>query len=269
MGSGPSAVKNAEIFKSTINNVVSNRLINISKTTANIVSGIQMVNINNMQCGGDFILGSIDQTMVTTININALSSIVTKDTLNNILVDAVSQASKANQSIESDFISASGSASDSTTTKSEVIQHIVSNYTYNDFQSDLQRIDNEQKIGISNVVARNCNLGDINQNMQLNSIAKNIAEKLTSSAIKLAADLGIDQSSSADQDVEAKGIFSNLGELFSGPFKWIAIGMIASVFFIFVLIIGIIIYRSISSSSNHSPTAVPMYSRDGMRQPFY
>ncbi len=252
---GSSASKTASVFNQSINNTMMNVLQNYAQTNTSIISGQQTIDISNINCAGDVTIGGITQKMVTTINTSALAKSITENNLSSILESAVKQASESNQDIKSGFLSIGGSASDSTASYNTAVHNVAASYTYNDFLSTLQQVNNSQSAKFQNIISSSgkCTLESINQNMSFNLISSSIADKLSNTFLGLMTKGTTDQSSSANQKVVSNGPLEALAELFSSPF-----GIIMSMIVLLVVISAVILLAyNLSGSSKPPPMMLP------------
>jgi hypothetical protein len=194
----------------------------------------------------------LSQKAVYTVNTDVLSSIVTKDKLQNLLTTAVAQGNKAVQDANSGFMSGSASTTNIVKSITQNIQSITNQYTYSDFQSDLSNIKANQLVNIKGLVAAgDCKISDISQDMVLKNLAKNISNRLTERVADISNQLSSSQYNDVNQSATATGPLQDIGAMFSGPAKWIVLAIL-----VFILLI-IVAWKFFGSGAGNSSTVLP------------
>jgi len=247
-----------ESFNRSVSNYLSNQFVSISRSSQNVISGSQAVTISDLRCAGDINITGLSQKSVYTINTDVLSATVNKDVLSNMLKTAVGQAASTVQSASSGFLSGAAGTTNIARVITDNTQSIVNNYSYSDFQNDLSNIKANQLVNIKGLVSNGvCNIANISQDMVLENLAKNISNRLTERVADIANDLTSQQQTDTNQSVTSTGVFQDLGSMFesignifSGPIKWVVLGIL-------VLILAIIVGWKLLSSGSSGPAMAP------------
>lgn len=264
MGNQTSTQTAASVFNQTVSNYLSTTFINISRTNQSVISGSQSINISNLKCGGNLVISGITQKAVSTINTQALSQIVNSSQLQNILTSAVTQGANAIQNASSGSLATANiSQSDITALTNSNISNVAQSYKYSDFQADLSNINQIQSTNISGlVVAGECNISNISQDMVLENLAKTITDRLTQQVTDIANSTTLGQTSSSQQSAATTGVFQDLGSMFSdigniftGPVKTFIIAAAVVLLFIVILLIA---WRSSGSSEPEQQMLPPL-----------
>jgi hypothetical protein len=232
-----------ENFNKSVSNYLSNQFVSISRSSQNVISGSQSISISDLKCSGSINISGISQKSVYTINTDVLSSTVNKDVLKSILSSAVGQAASTVQSASSGFLSGAAGATNIARVITENTQNIVNNYSYSDFQNDLSSIKANQLVNIKGLVSNGtCSITDISQDMVMENLAKNMSNRLTEKVADIANSLTSQQQSSTNQTAastgalqDLDGVFSSIGDIFSGPIKWVILGILL---FVIIMIVA-------------------------------
>jgi hypothetical protein len=247
-----------ETFNRSVSNYLTNQFVSIARSSSNVISGSQVVSINDLRCTQGIVITGITQKAVYTINTDVLSTVVNKDVLNNMLTSATGQAVAAVQSASAGFLSGVAGATNISRAITENTQNIANNYSYSDFQNDMASIKSSQLVNIKGLVTNGvCNISNISQDMVLENLSKNISNRLTQRVAEIANSLTSNQTSDTNQTATSTGVFqdlggmfSSIGEIFTGPIKWIVISVLV---LIVLILVSYGAYRLMGSSTPTQP----------------
>jgi hypothetical protein len=243
---GATASSTAKSFNKTVNENIRNTLVQRVRNSQGTVTGTQRIKFKRINCE-NVNIGDISQKMVVTYNFSRIADTIDSDTLQADLKNAVNQAAQADSKVKAEFLAAPFASSASTTEVYNTnVNKVVSNYTHQDFTNDLNQMQAAQDAGFEEISGKNCDFGNISQDMYLDMVISSISNNVTEAFQKLQADNQATQDADAKSDTESKGIFSGLGGLlesagtmvgniFQGPILLI-LGII-----LFVVMIGMVI----------------------------
>lgn len=260
---GATSSSTAKSFNETVSENLNNTMISRVRQSTGAVTGTQRVKIQNINCE-NINIGDITQKMVVTYNFKRVAETFDTNTLKAAMVNAVDQAAKTDSNVKSEFMASPFSGSASTTeVYNKNINRVVNNYSYQDFTNDLNQAQAAQEVGIQNLSGKNCNIGNISQDLYMEMIIENMSKSLTEAFQALQAENQASQKTTATSTTEAKGVFSGLGTLvesvgtmvgniFSAPILLI-LGII-----LFVVMIGMVIKLFSGGGSSDEALAAAM-----------
>jgi hypothetical protein len=248
MGSSNTTAVSETTAKNLTENI-SNNLTSIAKSTGAYIMGNQSISISGVKfnCAGGVQMGGISQKIVATINFNQLSQSINENSLRQILSSAVNKTLETDQKLKTSLGGSSSNSTDRTRTLNENINKIVNNYSYSEFTTDIQSASASQSINFKDmeIISTNpnvpCTIENISQDIALDILSKNIAEKIIKNSVDGSTKLDLDVSKKTTQNVTAEGageavgsIFSSIGELILQPF--ILFGL-----FLLIIIIAVLV----------------------------
>jgi hypothetical protein len=260
MGNTASAQTVSNVFNQTVNNYISNTLINISQTTQNIISGKQTLTISDLNCAGGVTISGITQTAVNTINTSALQSAINASSLQNMLQNATTQGATAVQNAANGFAATGGTASTSDINNliNNNINNVAQSYTYSDFQNQLNSIAQAQTINIGSLVSQGtCDITNIDQNMVLENLAKTISDSLTKQVAAIANSTVTGQTTSSTNTSANTGPIQDVGTAIDNPINQISstieyaiIGGVLFMIFVIIIVLIFVLRRGSNNPSN-------------------
>lgn len=225
------------------------------------VTGVQVVN-----CTGPVSITSGSNTAKVTFDFSRIANTMNEIKYNNLMTNAVSSALDATNKATNGALSAGNAANvlNLNQTANETISRLVNSYSLSDFNNLMAQMTVNQKSTISNVVidggGGSCTVASGNNAAELTFTASVISNAVSTSLAKMIQEANVASTTKADNSVTSTGliqdlgnaissIFTSIGDIFTGPFKYIIliIGL-----FILVSVIGAIISRS-----KPAPVATP------------
>lgn len=232
----PKITRLTETFTTTVSRNLKERIMNINKSTQFMSGATQVFRLKNLRCGGELNLSNISQKAVFSINYSSLDKAIDENTFKDIQEQAIKQAVESNDEIKTEFMSGGGADINETSkVVSTNIREVRDSYTYNDFKSFVNTMKASQEIDMGNFdIGKDCNINNISQDIQIDIIANEIAEKMSKAFTDLAQKNESDSSSKAQTKIESTGMFGDIGRALSGIMTGLGIGLMLP------LIIGVV-----------------------------
>lgn len=261
MAKPPATIENAaRAVQTTVNREINNTMMNMVSKNSTLISGTQIVNISDLRCAGDLNIAGVTQKQIFTVNIAMMDNKETYEQLMNAAAMGMKNAVDANTNVKKGALALAADMNVSNTTDAigNIINEVTRNYTLNDYREDLKRVDQSQVFNLSNIVANNCNIGEISQYIVLEFIAKNITNMVMKYISEKVANSKTINETEADTTYEQKGFFGEILEGIKNIISGIAGGMATVVALFLVIIIAVIYlgYRVISGLLDFGADAV-------------
>lgn len=235
-------------FNSNLTQNISTQLVNFASSINAVTNNSQTISFTNLNlngCNANF--SNINQSVVAKYNFSQIAKSMTSQDFNTMMTNAATEAVKNTSGITTGFLSGgAGNVNNTTNITNSNVNQLISNFTYNNFQTLLTQMDNTQTIDISNWTV-NCpasnptfNISDISQSIVMDVVASQIASNVTSELVSIlqknASDLTATNSTTVVSTGPIQELLSGLSSLVgSSEYALIAIAAI-----VIIIVVGFI-----------------------------
>jgi hypothetical protein len=157
-------------------------MISISQSSVSTTAPTQTITIQARAAGSVTIKG-VSQKTVINVDVQQFLRNVSDTYLRSMLTSAVENASRDNQSVDSQltFGATMNSNISVMDARTETVNRIVNSYSYSQFTSDVKTILASQTIALDVEAGKDIKISDISQYIKIELIVKQIADILTKS----------------------------------------------------------------------------------------
>jgi len=228
-------------FNTNVQRTVNTSITNIARASQGVITGTQVIHISGISAGGDLTISNIKQKQVAKIDFSRAISVINKDTLRNIMENAIKVAETNDQNVKTALFGGNALATSDTTIHNTNVNEVMNSYTYNDFTNDMQQVTGAQTIDISSLSALgNVTIENLSQYLSLEIVSQNIADHMTEKLAEIMQKNETDIEKENKQDAEASGLdIAALTDIF-GFRSMLMIAFVFVALIVFVILIFVL-----------------------------
>jgi len=253
------------IINKSIAENIKNTLIQKVVSTNAFMSGTQQISFRGSR---NCTVGDINQSMSLKIDLNKVASSMDQYQVNNMIKNAISATTNNNDTLKKGFGSLYGTRGTDVTDKQRItndnINRVVSNYTNQEFETDIQTVIGLQNIDFAGSI--DCKVGDIGQFMALDILSKKISNRVVQDVVSMMVENGTIVKRNNTLDIESSGPLESLGNFFKSMFD-----TPLKIFFIILVLILLITIPTalyfLLRKSPESPESPPQYTQTSIQTP--